>query len=136
MKVAWIGLGQMGLPTSKKVAAAGHVVRAYDIKPPAPALFSFNNPVGACPACRGFGRTIGIDLNRALPDRNLSIADGVVKPFQSGQMRECQQDLIKRAIELARQRGAHWLHVDFEPHLSEFYGKCGFRPTAAGLIEL
>jgi excinuclease ABC subunit A len=70
-----------------------------DIKPPAPSLFSFNNPVGACPACRGFGRTIGIDLNRALPDRTLSIADGVVKPFQSGQMRECQQDLIKRAFE-------------------------------------
>jgi len=35
MKVAWIGLGQMGLPTSKKVAAAGHEVRAYDIKSPA-----------------------------------------------------------------------------------------------------
>lgn len=34
MKVAWIGLGQMGLPTSKKVAAAGHQVRAFDIKPP------------------------------------------------------------------------------------------------------
>jgi 3-hydroxyisobutyrate dehydrogenase-like beta-hydroxyacid dehydrogenase len=37
MKVAWIGLGQMGLPTSKKVAAAGHTVQAYDIKPPAAA---------------------------------------------------------------------------------------------------
>jgi 3-hydroxyisobutyrate dehydrogenase-like beta-hydroxyacid dehydrogenase len=37
MKVAWIGLGQMGLPTSKKVAAAGHTVRAYDVKPPAAA---------------------------------------------------------------------------------------------------
>lgn len=37
MKVAWIGLGQMGLPTAKKVAATGHQVRAYDIKPPAAA---------------------------------------------------------------------------------------------------
>ena len=54
-----------------------------DIRPPAPGLFSFNNPLGACPACRGFGRTIGIDLNRAMPDQSLSIADGVVKPFQS-----------------------------------------------------
>lgn len=35
MKVAWIGLGQMGLPTSKMVAAAGHDVRAFDVKPPA-----------------------------------------------------------------------------------------------------
>jgi excinuclease ABC subunit A len=70
-----------------------------DIRPPTPGLFSFNNPLGACPACRGFGRTIGIDLDRAMPDRRLSIADGVVKPFQTGQMRECQQDLLSRAID-------------------------------------
>ncbi|HXQ01347.1 MAG TPA: excinuclease ABC subunit A, partial [Candidatus Udaeobacter sp.] len=37
-----------------------------DIRPPTPGLFSFNNPLGACPACRGFGRTIGIDLDRAM----------------------------------------------------------------------
>jgi excinuclease ABC subunit A len=70
-----------------------------DIRPPSPGLFSFNNPLGACPACRGFGRTIGIDLDRAMPDKSKSIADGVVKPFQSGQMRECQQDLISRALD-------------------------------------
>ncbi|MBV9275782.1 MAG: excinuclease ABC subunit UvrA, partial [Verrucomicrobia bacterium] len=69
-----------------------------DIRPPSPGLFSFNNPLGACPACRGYGRTIGIDLNRAMPDRSLSLAGGVVKPFQSGQMQECQRDLIKCAV--------------------------------------
>ena len=35
MKVAWIGLGQMGLPTAKAVAAGGHDVRAFDVKAPA-----------------------------------------------------------------------------------------------------
>jgi 3-hydroxyisobutyrate dehydrogenase-like beta-hydroxyacid dehydrogenase len=35
MEVAWIGLGQMGLPTAKRVAAAGHRVRGYDVNPPA-----------------------------------------------------------------------------------------------------
>ncbi|MBV8141483.1 MAG: excinuclease ABC subunit A, partial [Verrucomicrobia bacterium] len=70
-----------------------------DIRPPSPGLFSFNNPLGACPGCRGFGRTIGIDLNRAMPNRRLSIADGVVRPFQTGQMRECQQDLLSRALD-------------------------------------
>jgi excinuclease ABC subunit A len=69
-----------------------------DIRPPTPGLFSFNNPLGACPACRGFGRTIGIDLDRAMPNRSLSIAEGVVKPFQTGQMRQCQEDLLTRAI--------------------------------------
>ncbi len=68
-----------------------------DIKPPTPGLFSFNNPLGACPQCRGFGRTIGIDLDRALPDKRLSIARGVVKPFQSGQSAECQRDLLRAA---------------------------------------
>jgi GNAT superfamily N-acetyltransferase len=44
--------------------------------------------------------------------------------------------LLERATELARQRGARWLHVDFEPHLEAFYRKAGFGPTAAGLMRL
>src|SRR6516165_2770213 len=84
-----------------------------DIRPPTAGLFSFNNPLGACPAGRGFGRTIGIDLDRAMPDRSLSIADGVVKPFQTGQMRQCQQDLISRAIE--RQIDIHCPFEDLAP---------------------
>jgi hypothetical protein len=43
---------------------------------------------------------------------------------------------VRRATELARQRGALWLHVDFEPKLEAFYRQCGFRPTAAGLMRL
>ena len=35
---------------------------------PEPLLFSFNNPLGACPACQGFGRIIGIDWQKAIPD--------------------------------------------------------------------
>lgn len=63
------------------------------LKPPTPSLFSFNSPQGACPVCRGFGRVIGIDLQRALPDRSLSIADGVVRAFQGERGSECQDDL-------------------------------------------
>ena len=44
--------------------------------------------------------------------------------------------LVERAAALARERGAHWLHVDFELHLEGFYRKCGFGPTAAGLMRL
>ena len=44
--------------------------------------------------------------------------------------------LVVRATELARERGAHWLHVDFEPRLEGFYRGCGFRATGAGLIKL
>jgi excinuclease ABC subunit A len=68
-----------------------------DIAAPTPGLFSFNHPQGACPNCRGFGRVLGIDLDRALPDKRRSIAQGLVKPFQSGMSAECQRDLLKSA---------------------------------------
>jgi len=45
--------------------------------------------------------------------------------------------VVRLAVEQARAAGCEWLHVDFEPHLAEFYLEaCGFRPTAAGLIRL
>lgn len=66
-----------------------------EYREPGPALFSFNHPAGACPACRGFGRTITIDYDLAIPDRSLSLAEGVVKPWQTGQSAECQKDLMK-----------------------------------------
>ena len=77
-----------------------------DIRPPSPGLFSFNSPLGACPECKGFGRIIGIDMQRVIPDRSLSISDGVIRPFQSGQSAECQDDLMrhcrKRGIDTVR----------------------------------
>ncbi|MEP6699642.1 MAG: excinuclease ABC subunit UvrA, partial [Verrucomicrobiota bacterium] len=66
-----------------------------DIRPPTPGLFSFNNPLGACPECRGFGRTIAIDLNKAIPDRALSIAQGAVRVFRGEEMGESQRDLMR-----------------------------------------
>src|SRR3954452_77602 len=66
-----------------------------DIRPPTPGLFSFNSPLGACPDCRGFGRTIAIDLQRAIPDRSLSIAQGAVRVFRGEEMGESQKDLLR-----------------------------------------
>jgi excinuclease ABC subunit A len=66
-----------------------------DIRPPTPGLFSFNNPLGACPECRGFGRTIAIDLNKAIPDRSLSIAQGAVRVFRGEEMGQSQGDLMR-----------------------------------------
>jgi GNAT superfamily N-acetyltransferase len=44
--------------------------------------------------------------------------------------------LVLAAADEAKARGAEWLHVDYEPHLESFYERCGFRPTAAGLMRL
>jgi len=62
---------------------------------PSPALFSFNHPLGACPTCKGFGRTITIDYDLAIPDRSLTLAQGAVKPWRTGFSAECQSDLKK-----------------------------------------
>lgn len=62
---------------------------------PSPALFSFNHPLGACPTCKGFGRTITIDYELAVPDRSLTLAQGAVKPWRTGMSAECQTDLKK-----------------------------------------
>ena len=44
--------------------------------------------------------------------------------------------LVTRAAEAAKERGVEWLHVDYEPHLRNFYEQCGFKETAAGLMRL
>ncbi len=44
--------------------------------------------------------------------------------------------LVKAAKDCVQARGVHWLHVDFEPRLAEFYRDCGFVPTSAGVIRL
>jgi uroporphyrinogen decarboxylase len=46
------------------------------------------------------------------------------------------RELVRRAAAVARARGMEWLHVDYEPHLEEFYRGSGFRPTRAGLMHL
>ncbi len=45
---------------------------------PTPNLFNFNNPYGACPVCEGFGMAIGIDENKVIPNKTLSVFDGAV----------------------------------------------------------
>ena len=64
-------------------------------RPASPALFSFNSPVGACPACRGFGRVIGLDWKKIIPDATLTLAEGAVAPFQGTVYGESQRDLAK-----------------------------------------
>jgi len=70
-------------------------------KDPSPSNFSFNSPIGACEACRGFGRNIGVDYDLVIPDASLSLAAGAIKPWQTESNKECQADLVR----FARKRG-------------------------------
>ncbi len=51
------------------------------LQEPAPHSFSFNSPEGYCPYCKGLGLIQDVDINKIIPDRELSIADGAVLPL-------------------------------------------------------
>lgn len=53
--------------------------RAFD--PPRIGLFSYESPTGACPSCRGFGRTIGIAWDKVVPDDRKTIEGGAIRPW-------------------------------------------------------
>ncbi|MDO8265292.1 MAG: excinuclease ABC subunit UvrA [Candidatus Parcubacteria bacterium] len=46
-----------------------------------PRLFSFNSPHGACPSCMGLGEKLEVDPRLVVPNRNLSIGEGAIKPW-------------------------------------------------------
>ncbi|MEM9697051.1 MAG: ATP-binding cassette domain-containing protein, partial [Myxococcota bacterium] len=55
---------------------------ARTFEPPRPGLFSYESPLGACPDCRGFGRVLGIDWRKVIPDPRLSINRGAIRPWK------------------------------------------------------
>ena len=100
---------------------------------PLPNLFSFNSPIGACDTCRGFGRTIGIDLDLIIPDTSRSLKDGAVKPFGSWQegrmefedlMDFCRRRKIPTTIPFRKLKAAHKKAII--EGTSSYYGIEGF----------
>ena len=64
-------------------------------EPARPSLFSYQSPVGACPACKGFGRVIGIDWAKVFPDPTLSLRKGAIRPW-SGSSSKDERALLVR----------------------------------------
>ena len=58
-------------------------------------MFSFNNPIGACPLCEGFGKVLGIDEDLVVPDKSLSIYDDAVMCWKGDVMQEWKHDFIR-----------------------------------------
>ncbi|GAA6143039.1 excinuclease ABC subunit UvrA [Hydrogenophaga sp. 5NK40-0174] len=81
---------------------------------PTPSMFSFNSAVGACDACRGFGRVIGVDYGLVIPDERLSLRGGAVKVFQTPAWKECQDDLMKHAEAAGIPRDTPWAKLTQE----------------------
>ena len=64
---------------------------------PSEHLFDFNNPIGACPECNGFGNVIGIDPDLVVPDKSLSIYDGAIACWHGEKMSLWNEALIYNA---------------------------------------
>lgn len=75
-----------------RVDVIGQSPRAYSTRfqcqlcgrsfePIRPVLFSFNHPLGACPACKGFGNILRYDEDFVIPDRNRSLVEGAIEPW-------------------------------------------------------
>ena len=54
-----------------------------DYPTPEPQLLNFNNPLGACPHCEGFGNVIDVDMDRVVPDPNKSLREGAIAPWNT-----------------------------------------------------
>lgn len=57
-------------------------------------LFSFNNPIGACPVCEGYGKIIGIDENLVIPNQNLSVYEDAIVCWKGETMKKWKERLI------------------------------------------
>jgi excinuclease ABC subunit A len=64
---------------------------------PTPQLFSFNSPLGACTNCQGYGRIIGIDMEKVIPNRRLRLDELPVAPWNSPGYEDCYEDLERAA---------------------------------------
>lgn len=64
---------------------------------PSPNLFAFNNPIGACKVCEGYGSIIGIDPDLVIPNKNLSVYDDAIACWRGETMSEWKKELIKHA---------------------------------------
>jgi len=64
---------------------------------PSEHLFDFNNPLGACPTCGGFGNVIGIDPDLVVPDKSLSVYDGAIACWRGEKMSLWNDALVYNA---------------------------------------
>ena len=64
---------------------------------PTPHLFSFNSPLGACTNCQGYGRIIGIDMDKVIPNRSMRLDEMPIAPWNSPGYEDSYDDLKKGA---------------------------------------
>lgn len=93
------GKGKLQVYTSRETRNFSNAFEADGIKfnEPTDKMFSFNNPLGACPVCNGFGKILGINPNLVIPDWSKSIYEDAVLPWRGNTMGYPKRQLILNA---------------------------------------
>lgn len=100
---------------------------------PSEHLFDFNNPLGACPTCKGFGNIIGIDPDLVVPDKSKSVYDDAIACWHGEKMSAWRDRLIYNAAKFdfpihkpfyeltAEQRQLIWTGNEYFRGLNDFF---------------
>ena len=103
-----------------------------DFRDPTPPLFAFNSPLGACPTCQGFGRVIGVDLEKVIPNSSLRLDERPVATWNTPAYESAYDDLFRacrrysvRTDVPVERLSAHEREVLIKGR-GEFYGINGF----------
>ena len=89
------GAGEVHIITDKvEVFTSRYEEDGVTYERPTEHLFSFNNPMGACPVCEGYGKITGIDENLVVPDKSKSVYNGAVACWNGASMSRWKSDLV------------------------------------------
>ena len=89
------GAGEVHIITDRvEVFTSRYEEEGVTYERPTEHLFSFNNPMGACPVCEGYGKVTGIDENLVVPDKSKSVYNGAVACWNGASMSRWKSDLV------------------------------------------
>jgi excinuclease ABC subunit A len=103
---------------------------------PAPALFSFNSPLGVCPACKGFGDVLTFTLERMVPDTGKTLRQGALRPWAGSWHSTMWPKLEAFAKERGIPLGVPWKKLSAEHQRVLIEGDKGFRGVRPFLERL
>jgi len=83
--------------TEEKEFSNNFELDGIEFEEPSEHMFSFNNPIGACPICEGYGKVIGIDEDLVVPNKSMSIYEGAIACWRGEKMQEWKNLLIMNA---------------------------------------
>jgi excinuclease ABC subunit A len=81
----------------KKEFSGSFEADGIEFEEPTVNTFSFNNPIGACPRCEGYGKIIGIDEDLVIPNKSLSVYEDAIACWRGDKMQEWKNQFIYHA---------------------------------------